>query len=49
METNTVEFNLEEALNTVLMQGIPLGKENVFLLNVIGLWKYHTCTFTGTI
>ena len=27
METNTVEFNLEEALNTVLMQGIPLGKE----------------------
>nr|AAR33030.1 phytochrome C [Sorghum arundinaceum] len=27
MEMNTVEFNLEEALNTVLMQGIPLGKE----------------------
>lgn len=27
MEMNTVEFNLEQALNTVLMQGIPLGKE----------------------
>lgn len=27
MEMNTVEFNLEEALNTVLIQGIPLGKE----------------------
>jgi phytochrome B len=27
MEMNTVDFNLEQALNTVLMQGIPLGKE----------------------
>ncbi|XP_062212437.1 phytochrome C [Phragmites australis] len=27
MEMNTVEFNLEEALNTVLMQGMPLSKE----------------------
>ncbi|RLN19164.1 phytochrome C [Panicum miliaceum] len=27
MEMNTVEFKLEEALNTVLMQGMSLGKE----------------------
>jgi phytochrome B len=27
MEMNTVEFNLEEALNTVLMQGMSMSKE----------------------
>ncbi|XP_051178273.1 phytochrome C [Lolium perenne] len=33
MEMNTVEFNLEEALNTVLMQGMSLSKEKQISLD----------------